>query len=61
MHRCGIFLYCVNICCWDWFNKEVDWSVTGQDKVRRENQTLGRRAELGEAPARHRQKIGGAR
>ena len=32
-------LYCVNICCCDWFNKEADWSIAGQDKVRRENQT----------------------
>ena len=23
----------------DWFNKEVDWPIAGQDKVRHENQT----------------------
>lgn len=32
-------LYCVNICYCDWFNKEADWSITGQDKGRQENQT----------------------
>lgn len=29
----------MNICHCDWFNKETDWPIAGQDKVRRENQT----------------------
>ena len=29
----------MNICLCDWFNKEADWTIAGQDKVRQENQT----------------------
>ena len=32
---CYIPLHCVNICHCDWFNKEADWPITGQDKNRR--------------------------
>lgn len=29
----------MNICHCDWLNKEDDWSIVKQDKVRRESQT----------------------
>ena len=32
-------VHCVNICCYDWFNKQTDWPVDEQDKVRQEGQT----------------------
>lgn len=35
----NIPLHCVNTCCCDWVNKEVDWKIAGQDKVRKENHT----------------------
>ena len=47
---CYIPLHCVNICHCDWFNKEADWPIVRQDKVRQENQTkrmLGRRSRRG--------------
>ena len=40
-------LPCPRVHC-DWFNKEADWPIAKQDKVRQENQTkriLGRRME----------------
>lgn len=30
----NIPLHCVNVCHCDWFNKEADWPITGQDKVK---------------------------
>ena len=30
---------CVNIWRCDWFNKEADWSIAGQDKVMWDKQT----------------------
>ena len=38
-YLCNIPLHCVNIYLLDWFNKEVDWPIAEQDKVRWENQT----------------------
>ena len=38
----------MNICCCDWFNKEADWSVAQQDKVKRETQTKDNGREKGE-------------
>lgn len=38
----------MNICHCDWFNKETDWPIARQGKVRGENQTkrmLGRRGK----------------
>lgn len=35
----NIPLYCVNIHHRDWVNKEADWPIARQAKVRRENQT----------------------
>lgn len=53
---CGIFLfYCVNVRCCDWCNKEADWPLARQSKIKRENQMriLGsRRVEPEESPAR---------
>lgn len=34
-----ILLYCVNICHCDGFNKQTDWPVSEQDKVRQNSQT----------------------
>lgn len=31
---CGLYsMLCVNICCWDGFNKESDWPIAEQKKV----------------------------
>ena len=35
----NILLHCVTVCCYDWFNKEVDWPIAEQDKVQWESQT----------------------
>ena len=35
----SIPLHYVNICPCDWFNKEVDWPIARQGKVRWNNQT----------------------
>ena len=32
-------LYYVHLCHCDWFNKEADWPIARQDRVRQENQT----------------------
>ena len=32
-------VHCANICHYDWFSKQADWPVAGQDKVRQESQT----------------------
>lgn len=32
-------LYTVKMCCANWFNKEADRPITGQDNVRQENHT----------------------
>lgn len=51
---CGIILLCIlKTCCCDYLNREADWPVTEQDRVRRESQMrrmLGKgRAESGVA------------
>lgn len=28
----------MKICCYDWFNKELDWPIVGQNKIRWESQ-----------------------
>ena len=33
------FLYTVKICHCDWLNKETDWPIAEQNKVRQESQT----------------------
>lgn len=33
------FVHCEDLCCCDWFNKEADWPIVEQDKVRWEGQT----------------------
>lgn len=38
----------VNICCYDRFNKQADWSIAEQDKVRWESQTENNRMRKGE-------------
>lgn len=51
----NIPFYCVNVRCCDWCNKEADWPLARQSKVKRENQMriLGsRRVEPEESPAR---------
>ena len=52
-------VHCVNICCCDWFNKEADWPIAGQDKVRcvwggggTRLRLLERRNEAEESPVR---------
>lgn len=40
-------MYPVKICCCDWFNKDADWPVAGQNKVRWENQTKDTRKKRG--------------
>ena len=35
----NILLPCVDTCHCDWFNKEADWPIAGQDKVRQASQT----------------------
>lgn len=35
----NIPLYYVNICCCNWFNKEADRPIVGQDEVMQENYT----------------------
>ena len=46
-------VYAVQICHCDWFNKEADWPIGKQDKVRQKSQTTrmlgGRRVESGVA------------
>ena len=32
-------VHCVNMCCYDWFDKQADGPVVEQDKVRQESQT----------------------
>ena len=43
----------MNICPCDWFNKEADWHIAGQDKVggRAKQRMMGRRAESEESQA----------
>lgn len=48
----NIPVHCMNIRHCDWFSKEAEWPVSGQDKVRRESQrALERRTESGELRA----------
>ena len=45
-------MYTVKICHYDWFNKQADWPIAEQDKVRRESQTENdgmRKGEVGGA------------
>ena len=60
---CGIFLYTVWIYCYNWLNKEADWPIDGQDKVRGRatQRILGRRrAEAGLASRRREKQDGHA-
>ena len=42
----------MNICHCDWFNKEADWPIAGQDKVGGEpNRMLGSKKEKSEGVA----------
>ena len=49
----NIPLHCGNICHCDWCNKEADWLIAEQNKVRKENQTRrileGKKVESGVA------------
>ena len=40
-------LHCTNICLCDWLDKEADWPIAEQDKVRRraKQKILGRRSQ----------------
>ena len=37
----------MKICCCGWFNKEADWPIAEQDKVRQESQIENARKEKG--------------
>lgn len=39
-------MYSVKICC-DWFNKDTDWPIAGQNKLSWENQTKDTRRKKG--------------
>ena len=43
----NIPLHHVNTCYCDWFNKEADWPIAGQDKVMQENQTKDTKKKKG--------------
>ena len=59
---CGIIpLHTAKICHCDWFNKEADWPIAEQDKVRPENQTKTKKGRVKELPVRQEEKMGGAR
>ena len=32
-------VHCVNMCSYDWFNKQAGWPIAEQNKVRQEGQT----------------------
>ena len=53
-------VYCVNLCRFDWFNKQADWSIAEQDKVRRESQTEndGRKKCLESEESKAQKKLG---
>lgn len=43
------------MCQWDWFNKEANWPIIEQDKIRRKSQTK----KTGKKKNRYREKQGG--
>lgn len=42
------------MCQWDWFNKEANWPIIEQDKIRRKSQTK----KTGKKKNRYREKQG---